>query len=63
MTASKLRAVATAFFLGTAMICGGAMILSVPASAAVSAKVGKPLQEAQQLAAAGNYKAARAKVN
>ena len=63
MTASKLRAVATAFLLGTAMACGGAMILSLPASAAVSAKVGKPLQEAQQLAAAGNYKGAMAKVN
>ena len=30
MTASKLRAVATAFLLGTAMACGGAMILSLP---------------------------------
>jgi hypothetical protein len=63
MTASKLRAVATAFLLSTAMISGGAMILSLPASAAVSAKVGKPLQEAQKLAGEGNYKSAMAKVN
>ncbi len=63
MTASRLRAVATAFLLGTATVCGGAMILSAPASAAVRAIVGKPLQEAQSLAAQGNYKAAMAKVN
>lgn len=63
MTASKLRAAATAFLLGTAMISGGAMVLSTPAAAAVRASVGKPLQEAQQLAAAGNYKGAMAKVN
>jgi hypothetical protein len=63
MTASKLRAVTTAFLLGTATVCGAALILSAPASAAVSAKVGKPLQEAQKLAAEGNYKGAMAKLN
>jgi hypothetical protein len=63
MTASKLRAVTTAFLLGTATVCGAALVLSTPAAAAVSAKVGKPLQEAQQLAASGNYKGAMAKVN
>jgi len=63
MTASKLRAVATAFLLGTAMISGGVLIASMPAEAAVSAKVGKPLQEAQQLAAKGDWKGAMAKVN
>jgi hypothetical protein len=63
MTASKLRAVTTAFLLGTATVCGTALVLSTPAAAAVSAKVGKPLQEAQKLAAAGNYKGAMAKVN
>ncbi|MES2254140.1 MAG: hypothetical protein V4559_03745 [Pseudomonadota bacterium] len=63
MTASKLRAVTTAFLLGTATVCGAALILSAPASAAVSAKVGKPLQEAQSLANAGNYKGAMAKIN
>lgn len=63
MTASKLRAVTTAFLLGTATVCGAALMLSAPASAAVSAKVGKPLQEAQTLANAGNYKGAMAKIN
>ncbi|HEY2835504.1 MAG TPA: hypothetical protein VGI89_02970 [Rhizomicrobium sp.] len=63
MTASKLRAVTTAFLIGTATACGAALILSSPAAAAVSAKVGKPLQEAQQLAAKGDYKAAMARVN
>src|SRR5215469_1679672 len=63
MTASKLRAVATAFLLGTAVISGGVLIASMPAQAAVSAKVGKPLQEAQALAEQGNYKAAMAAVN
>jgi hypothetical protein len=63
MTASKLRAVTTAFLLGTATVCGAALVLSAPASAAVSAKVGKPLQEAQALANAGNYKGAMAKIN
>lgn len=63
MTASKLRAVTTAFLLGTATVCGAALILSSPAAAAVSAKVGKPLLEAQQLLAKGDYKAAMAKVN
>lgn len=63
MTASKLRAVATAFLLGTAMISGGALIASMPAQAAVSAKVGKPLQEAMALANKGDYKGAMAKVN
>ena len=63
MTASKLRAVTTAFLLSTATVCAAALVLSTPAAAAVSAKVGKPLQEAQKLAAAGNYKGAMAKVN
>ena len=63
MTASKLRAVTTAFLIGTATVCGAALVLSAPANAAVSAKVGKPLQEAQQLANAGNYKGALAKIN
>ena len=63
MTASKLRAVTTAFLIGTATACGAALILSSPAAAAVSAKVGKPLLEAQQLFQKGDYKAAMAKVN
>src|SRR5262249_48296562 len=63
MTASKLRAVATAFLLGAATISGATLILSSPAAAAVSAKVGKPLLEAQSLFQKGDYKAAMAKVN
>jgi hypothetical protein len=63
MTASKLRAVTTAFLLGTATICSAALVLSTPASAAVRAAVGKPLQQAQSLAASGDYKGAMAKVN
>jgi hypothetical protein len=63
MTASKLRAVTTAFLLGTATVCGAALVLSSPAVAAVSAKVGKPLLEAQQLIAKGDYKAAMTKLN
>jgi hypothetical protein len=63
MTASKLRAVATAFLLGTAIVSGGMLIASMPAQAAVSAKVGKPLQEAQALAAKGDWKGAMAAVN
>src|SRR5262249_31188373 len=63
MTASKLRAVTTAFLIGTATVSGAALILSSPAAAAVSAKVGKPLLEAQQLFQKGDYKAAMAKVN
>src|ERR1700744_2090970 len=63
MTASKLHAVATAFLLGTAMVSGGMLIASMPAQAAVSAKVGKPLLEAQQLIAKGDHKAAMTKVN
>ncbi len=63
MTASKLRAVTTAFLIGTATVSCGALMLSSPAAAAVSAKVGKPLLEAQSLFQKGDYKAAMAKVN
>ena len=63
MTASKLRAVTTAFLIGTATISGAALVLSSPAAAAVSAKVGKPLLEAQSLFNKGDYNAAMAKVN
>ena len=64
MTATKLRAVATAFLLATAAVAGGVMMSSLPAVAqSVRPVVGKPLQEAQALAAQKNYKAAMAKVN
>ena len=64
MTARKLRAALTAILLGTATAGVAALALAAPAEAAtVSAKVGPLLKEAQSLAAAGNYKAAMAKLN
>jgi len=58
MIAKNIRAVATAFVLGTAALAAATM----PADAAVRAAVGKPLQEAQSLTASGNYSAALAKI-
>jgi hypothetical protein len=52
----NLRAAATAILLGTAAL--GAAAAFQPAAAAVSAAVGKPLQEAASLAAAGKYREA-----
>ena len=63
MTANKLHAVATAFLLGTAAVGVSMVLATAPAYAAVRAEVGTPLQAAQSLAAAGNYKAAMEKVN
>jgi hypothetical protein len=63
MTIRNLRAAATALLLGTATIAGVAILGASPVMAALRASVGKPLQEAQALAAAGNYKGAMAKVN
>lgn len=57
MTASKLRAAATAILLGTAAVTMAAQ------AATVSPRVGAALKEAQSLAAAGNYKAAMGKIN
>ena len=63
MTMGNLRAVATALLLGTATLAGAVVLTTAPATAALRASVGKPLQEAQALAREGNYKAAMAKVN
>lgn len=60
MTASKLRAAATAILLGTAAVTVTAMAAQ---AATVSPRVGAALKEAQSLAAAGNYKGAQAKIN
>ncbi len=61
---NKLRAVATALLLGTATLGGSAILLSAPAMAAnVRPEIGGFLKEAQSLAAAGNYKAALAKIS
>ncbi|HJT44076.1 MAG TPA: hypothetical protein VJ750_11320 [Rhizomicrobium sp.] len=63
MTVPGVRAALTAMFLGTAALGAVAVALAAPAQAAVSFKVGTALKEAQSLAAAGNFKAAMAKVN
>jgi hypothetical protein len=60
MNAFNVRAVVSALFLGLAVMAGTGI---TPAEAAVRPAVGKPLQEAQSLAAAGNYSGAMAKVN
>ena len=57
----NLRAAATAILLGTAALGAGAALQ--PAFAALSAAVGKPLQEAQSLAAAGKYREAMDRAN
>lgn len=57
MIAKKLRAAATALVVGMV-----ALAATMPADAAVRSAVGKPLQEAQALAASGNYSGAMAKV-
>jgi tetratricopeptide (TPR) repeat protein len=49
--------------LGVASVGAMAMVVATPAVAAVRPQVGKPLQEAQRLAASGNYSAAMAKVH
>ncbi len=59
MNANAFRAAFSALFLGAAVLTAAVS----PADAAVRAAVGKPLQEAQSLAAAGNYPAAMAKIN
>ncbi len=63
MTANKLHAVAAAFLLGTATLGGATLLMSAPASAAVRAVVGEPLQQAMALAAKGDYKGAMALVD
>ncbi|HWA68276.1 MAG TPA: hypothetical protein VG821_00390 [Rhizomicrobium sp.] len=64
MTAHELRTALTAILLGTATLGATAFALAAPAQAAtVSAKVGTLLKEAQSLTAAGNYKAAMAKID
>lgn len=57
MIAKKLRAAATALVVGMA-----ALAAATSADAAVRSSVGKPLQEAQSMAASGNYAGAMAKV-
>ena len=63
MNLFKFRAVLSAFFVAGAVAFGTVAVSTAPAEAAVRPAVGKPLQEAQSLAASGNYSAAMAKVN
>lgn len=58
MTKMKLHAVAAALLLGTAALGGGMLLMTTPASAAVRAVVGEPLQQAMAMAAKGDYKGA-----
>ncbi|HEX2591813.1 MAG TPA: hypothetical protein VHL34_09975 [Rhizomicrobium sp.] len=62
MFGKRLRALATALVLGSACVAVAGISTIVPAEAAVRPAVGKPLKEAQSLAASGNYSAANAKV-
>jgi hypothetical protein len=62
MLRNRLRAFATALILGSAAVAVTGIATVVPAEAALRPAVGKPLQEAKSLAAAGNYSAASAKV-
>jgi hypothetical protein len=63
MTANKFQAVAAAFLISTAAIGTGMVLSIVPASAAVRAVVGEPLQQAMALAAKGDYKGAMSLVD
>lgn len=63
MLRNKLRALSTALVLGTAAVAAVSVVTIIPAEAALRSSVGKPLQEAKNLAAAGNYGAAMAKVH
>src|SRR5215471_13562075 len=63
MNAFNARAAISALFLGLAVVAGTGVATVTPAAAAVRPAVGKPLQEAQSLAAAGNYSAAMAQAN
>ncbi len=63
MNSKSFRSRIAAVMLGLASVSAVAMVAATPAVAAVRPQVGKPLQEAQRLAASGNYSAAMAKVN
>lgn len=64
MISGKLRALSVALALGTASLSGiVAMTGTAQAQASVRATIGKPLQQAQALAAKGDYKGAMAEVN
>jgi tetratricopeptide (TPR) repeat protein len=62
MNSFKLRALATALFLGSAIAAVGALPMAVPAEAGARPAVGKLLQEAIRLAESGSTGAASEKV-
>jgi len=63
MNSKHFRSRIAALMLGVASVGALAMVTATPAEAAIRAAVGKPLQQAQSLAASGNYSGAMAKVN
>ena len=63
MITGKLRALSIALLLGTMTVAGHGYVIGEAAAASVRPVVGKPLQQAQELAAKGDYKAAMAAVN
>src|SRR6185437_7202649 len=64
MITGKLRALSIALLLGTVAIADHGYVIGVAEAApAVRSVVGKPLQQAQELAAKGDYKGALAAVN
>lgn len=58
MFPKTMRAVATAFLVGTAAVGAATVLSATPVQAAVRASVGKPLQAAIAAANSGNYEAA-----
>src|ERR1700722_5648180 len=62
MVTYRLRALATALFLGSAIAAVGALPSAIPAEAAARAAVGKLLQEAIRMAGSGNTSGASEKV-
>lgn len=60
---SVIRPRIAAFLLGASVLAIGGIATTLPADAGVRPAVGKPLQEAQSLAASGNYAGAMAKVH
>lgn len=68
MITGKLRAFSIALLLGTAAVgldglAGHGYVIGTAEAASVRSAVGKPLQQAQELAAKGDYKGALAAVN
>ncbi len=63
MITSKLRALSIALVLGTAAVGGHGYVVGAAHAATVRSVVGKPLQQAQALAAKGDYSGALAAVN